>query len=424
MGTFNNRMARATAIFAPALLATACLNIQPKVLGQQGLFDFSAFNGSGVSGSFVFNFALLTTGSTNTVALQGSDNAKSAITGTCNLNGSSCLCNFLDSAGNKLGSTNSSQISYDQGGNYVTCTVPASVTTGQISQVTVQNLDGSVVSTALSVNTAANPLSLNQLIGSSLDANHVRYVYRYQCEYNYLQKNGTSEAGFDCTNQTVSCDSDGNTAKNFCLLKVRIPFFLYSDTYSSNFSSKIADKLYGTTAAPTVCGLSIKQINCVESDVDPTNGGTTDTFGTPVKQFGLYGQSTGIWTTSVSLPSGPNQASASFGFAAPVSTTTGACPPGLVKQIFYTATVLGSTNISPNTNVPASQTLTEISDPSTTPSVVHWAKLAGSGRSGGDCNGTNCVLPVSTNVSTGIADSSYSNASQTAFCVIPASALP
>ena len=398
------------------------MNAEPKVLGQQGLFNFSAFNGSGVSNSFVFNFALLTSTTsggvtTNQVQLQGSDNAKSAIIGTCNLGGTSCVCNFFsDSAGvTKISSTTSAQISYDQGGNYLTCTAPSST----VAYVSVTNLDGSVGSSVITVNSSTNPLSLTQLIGSSLDTNHVRYVYRYQCEYNYLQKSGTSEASFDCTDQTVSCDSDGDTAKNFCLLKVRVPFFLYSDTYSTNFSSKIADKLYGSSGASTICGLSIKQINCVQSDTD-----STDTFGSPVKQFGLYGQSTSIWNVAVSLPSGPNQASASFGFAAPVSSTTGNCPPGLSKKIFYTTTLLGGTTITPANNVPSSQTLTEISDTSTTPSAVQWSKLAGTGRSGGDCNGTDCQLPVSSDLTTGIASSTYSDASQTAFCVIPASTLP
>jgi hypothetical protein len=90
MSLLSTRVKRAVAIAAillPTLGITACLNTQPKVLGQQGVFDFSAFNGSGVQGLFTFNFGLITqatTGgvTTNTVSVQGSNNAKSAIIGT------------------------------------------------------------------------------------------------------------------------------------------------------------------------------------------------------------------------------------------------------------------------------------------------------------------------------------------------------
>ena len=114
MGLFTKRLKRAAvfaAVLVPTFLVTACLNSEPKVLGQQGLFDFSAFNGAGVSASFVFNFALATTTTTtvnnvtttvNTVALQGSTNAQSAITGTCNLNAQTAAStNFVPATGNQ-----------------------------------------------------------------------------------------------------------------------------------------------------------------------------------------------------------------------------------------------------------------------------------------------------------------------------------
>jgi hypothetical protein len=425
------RVKRALAIFAvlaPTLAVTACLNVEPKVLGQQGNFDFSAFNGAGVQGLFTFNFGLITQTTsggvtTNTVSAQGTDNAKSAIIGTCNLTGSSCLCKFTDSLGNTLGSP--VPTTYDSGGNYLTCIAPNNIA-GLVSNVTVTNLDFSVTSIVTPVTTS---VTLNQLIGSGLDANRVRTVSRYQCEYNFLQKAGTSAAGFDCTNQAMSCDPNGGISgnpRNFCILKARYPFYLFADTFSTNFSSKIADKLYGTSAAPTICSLTIKQINCVESDIDPSQGGVPDTFGTPVKQFGLYGVSTGIWQTAVSLPSGPNQPAATFGFAAAVSTTSGNCPPGLVKRVFFTTAV--DPAALPVTSNPSSnmvvQTATEVSDPTIVPNVFTLAKLSGggSGGSGGNCNNTSCTMPNSSVVN-GLPTYTYSSANQTAFCVIPAATL-
>jgi hypothetical protein len=424
MSLLSTRVKRAVAIAAillPTLGITACLNTQPKVLGQQGVFDFSAFNGSGVQGLFTFNFGLITqatTGgvTTNTVSVQGSNNAKSAIIGTCNLTGSSCLCNFTDSQGHALGSPVAT--TYDSDGNYLTCVAPNNIA-GLVSNVTVTNLDASVSSIVTPV---TSTLTLNQLIGSDLDANRVRTVSRYLCEYNFLQKAGTSAAGFDCTNQATSCDTDGNPGKNFCIVKARYPFYLFADTFSTNFSAKIADKLYGTSAAPTICSLTIKQINCVESDIDPAQGGAPDTFGTPVPAFGLYGVSTGIWQTAVSLPSGPNQPAASFGFAAAVSATSGNCPPGLVKRVFFTTTVdpaaLPSSS-NPSSNMVA-QVATEVSDPSIVPNVFTLAKL--SGGTGGNCNNTRCTMPNSALVS-GLTTYTYSSANQTAFCVIPAGIL-
>ncbi|MGZ3657959.1 MAG: hypothetical protein ACXVCS_20550 [Bdellovibrionota bacterium] len=405
------------AILLPTLVITACLNAEPKILGQQGKFDFSAFNGSGVQGQFLFNYALQ---SGTTVGVQGSTNSKSAIIGTCNLNGTSCMCQFLAADGTTvLGSTNSSQILYDESGNYFNCTVPGGVTIPTNGQIRVSNLDGSVVSTAMAISSS---LTVGQLIGSDLDANHVRTVYRYQCEYNYLQKAGTSALSFDCSNQVTSCDPDNDSSKSFCMLKARFPFFLYSDSFSNNFASKIADKLYaGGGGTNTICGDEIKQVNCVESDTD-----STDAFGTPVKQFGLYSQATGIWQQAVSLPSGPDQPSSSFGYAAAVSTTAGNvgnCPPGLIKRIFFTSTIV-TTDITPSNNFPSGLIATEVADPTITPVPFHIGKLSGPGGVlGGSCDGAKCYLPQSTVVAGAKPDQNYTSTGQTAFCVIPGSML-
>ncbi|MFX7140639.1 hypothetical protein ABTH88_22150, partial [Acinetobacter baumannii] len=78
----------------------------------------------------------------------------------------------------------------------------------------------------------------------------------------------------------------------------RVPFYIYADTFSNNASSKIADRIYaGSGGSNLLCGLQVKQINCVADDQNPS-----DAFGTPVKAFGLYNEATGIWQNGISLP--------------------------------------------------------------------------------------------------------------------------
>jgi hypothetical protein len=395
---------------------TSCLDIKPKTLGQQGIFDFSSLDTNG-SSTFKFNFAMIqTTRSTSIVYVQGSINSKSSIIGTCNLAGTGCACYFADTDGKELGATDGTGISYDEPGNYFRCTVPSDVDVAEISTVTMKNLNGDVTSDAFEVKTLAD-ISLAELIGADLDANRVRTISRYYCEYNYLQKSGTTTQTFTCSvpNPNITCDTG-----NFCLLKARFPFYLYADTVSTNSGQKIADRLYNAGSTNSICGLQIKQINCVQSDTDPT-----DTFGTPVPKFGLYGISQGLFTIPVNLPPGPDLAVANMGFAAKTSSITGECPPGLAKQVFFTTTI-DSTSITPDHNFPTNQVATEVSDPDgAVPSAFKIAKFGGGGSATfGNCNGTSCGMPISQatdDVKGGT--QIYSKTGQTTFCVIPSTKL-
>lgn len=397
------------AVLAPCVSVTACLNIQPKVLGQQGKFDFGAFNTSS-SGTFKFNFAYFDSSrSANTIYLQAATNSKSTVIGSCNFTGTGCTCNFLDGAGKTLYTTTSSDISYDDPGNYYRCVYKGASPIANVASVTIQSLDGATTSGPVTVATPAT-LTLSELIGTDLDINRVRYIYQYSCQYNYLQKSGTTTQGFDCTNAATACEAgDGNAQNNFCLLKATWPFYLYTDTYSSNFSQKPSDKVYNGAGSGSLCGLQIKQYDCVST-------------GSPQKIFGLYDQLQGIWQTSVQLPAGPDLPAASYGFAAPTSTITGECPPGLVKQVFFTAVVVTS-DISPSHNIPSNQVATQVADPSATPTAFGISQYGPpySGTTG--CNGTACGLPLSYN--TGFTHSSaYSSTGQTVFCAIPPALLP
>jgi hypothetical protein len=379
-----------------ALTATACLNIQPKILGQKGAFSFDAFSTSG-STTFKFNFATYDSG-TKMVKLQGSVNSKSSEIGTCNLAGTGCVCTITDSTGANFVTT-STQITYDEPGNYYRCQYTGSAT--PIS-VRIANLNGNVVSDTLTIKTP----TLADVLGSDLDSKRLRTVSRYACQYTYLQKDGTTLAGFDCLNKAVLCDTN-----DFCLLKAQFPFYLYADSFSSNFNLKPADKLYnGGGGSQKICGLQIKQLDCV--------GVPGNQWGATVTQFGLYGQQIGPWQVPVLLPVAPDQPITTMGYAAKTSSITGECPPGLVKRVFFTTTI-DTTTILPSHNFGTGQVSTEVSDPTITPAAFQIQKWGQ-----GACNNVTCTLPISlasADIKNGA--QTYSSAGQTTFCVIPSSML-
>ena len=420
------RKFRKLLLVAPLLLfAAGCLDQKPKVLGSGKRFDFNAFDG-GTQNLFKFNFALrgTTTSGVTTFYLQGAANTKAGMVGTCNFAGSGCECKFLDSAGATLDTASgSSQVIYDDRGNYYKCLYDGASAATLVSTIKIQNVAGSIISDAINVETDANSvggggvvtLTLAKLIGTELDLNRVRHVFRYECEFNFLQKAGTTTQSFDCSNQATSCDPDGTVTKNFCLLKARFPYHLFSDTYSTNFHQKISDKIYNGGGTDRICGLQIKQIDCV--------GAGSGNFGTPAKQFGLFGEQTGIWDTSVQLGPGPDLIPTSYGFAARTNSSN-ECPPGLEKRIFYRANGadgITTSDISPSHNFTSGLTSTEVGTTSTTPSAFNITKY--SGGTGGLCNGTTCTMPNSF-VSTPVKTFAYSSTGQTEFCVIPSALLP
>jgi hypothetical protein len=380
-----------------------CLGNEVKVKGRNGKIDFSSVDG-GTQSSFKFNFAYHATVSDTTFYMQGTSNSKSGSIGTCNLAGTGCVCEFLDSNSAVLYTTSSSQISYDERGNYYRCTYAGSSAIANVSTVRIKNNSGTVTSEKMSVYLPST-LSLPVLMGTEVDINRVRSIARYACVFNFLQKYGTTTQGFDCTSQPVSCDPDGTVTKNFCLLQASFPYYLYSDYYATNFWEKLADKVYNGGGTDKICGLQIKQVDC------------TGAGGTPSVKFGLYGEQTGMWDTSVSLASGPDQLATNYGYAARTSASTTECPPGLEKRVFFKTTVVTS-DITPGHNFTSGLIATEVNVSTVTPAAFPIDKYGGGG-----CTGTaGCTLP---NSYAGLAKASqaYSSAGQTEFCVIPSTYL-
>jgi|GEM_PF-2722231 len=422
MGKFRMRLIAVPLI--AAFLLSGCLDNRPKVLGTGKKFDFSSFD-TGTQNLFKFNFALLgdtvtrNGRATTTFYMQGSANTKAGMIGTCNLAGTGCVCKYFQadgvtSAGADSGGT--SGISYDDRGNYFRCNYVDTTPSG-VAFIKLQNLSETIVSAPIPVDTTGTngTLTIGKLIGTDLDLKRVRHVFRYSCEFSFLQKEGTSTQSFDCTDAQVSCDPDGDIGKNFCLLKSRFPFFLFSDGLSSNFDLKIADRLYnGAGGSGKICGLQIKQINCADSD------------STPVVKFGLFGEQTGIWDTSVQLGAGPDLSPVSYGFAARVSAASPFdCPPGLVKRVFYKAggtTGIVTSDILPTHNFTSLLSATEVDTPTATVSAFTITKFSGAHCNPGQTP-TQCQFPAS-QVLTPVKTVAYDKTGQTEFCVIPSTLLP
>lgn len=414
-------VARLGVALLSGFLATSCFNAEPKILGRMNKLDFSTLD-NGSQSQFKFNFAIL---NGSVAYLQGAATAKSNLIGVCNLAGTACACNFFDASGTLLYTSKSSEMSYEEPGNYFRCTYSGSSAIANVASVVMKNQTGSISSDSLAIKTVpsggvAGTLTLSDLIGTDVDINRVRTVYRYACGYNFLQKKGTTSAGFDCSlptttdpvNDPVICKAGGVNYQNFCILKAKFPFYLYADNYSSNMASKMADKLYNNGAM--ICGLQITQVDCTGKDTD------SDVV---TKKFGLYSQLSGMWQTSVSLPVGPDQSATSYGFAAKTSTAAaylGECPPGLLPQVFYTVAV-DTTDIKPSHNFVSGQISTEISAPTTIPAAFEIDQLNSTGTAvpaDGTCTGTACTLPIN-RVANVKAAQTYSSAGQTTFCVIP-----
>ena len=118
-------------LILPALLASSC-DFQPKILGAKGKLDFSTLDTS--ANAFQFNFALLSTSTTNQVEIQGAGNSRGGVISTCNLNGTACQCELLlASTGAVVETTTASNISYDEKGNYFRCRFSTNVNTDRKS---------------------------------------------------------------------------------------------------------------------------------------------------------------------------------------------------------------------------------------------------------------------------------------------------
>jgi hypothetical protein len=406
MNKNNARTAIFASLFIPAIFL-GCLQSKPKTLGKTkpsvGRADTADSN------SFKFNFAFRDTTAVapldKIIYIQGSANSKTAITSTCNSAGTNCVCVFTDTGGvTEETDVVTNEISYDQTGNYLRCEYDGVL--ANLSTVKVRNQNSTVTSETLSVDTS---ITVQKLIGSELDVNLVRSIYRYVCLHNFLEKDGTSTTNFDCSSQASLCsDGVGALSGDFCLLQSNFPYYVFADNYSTNLSQKPADLLYNQGNDNSLCGLQIKKYDCA--------GGA----GTPVRQFGLFAQQAGIFDTAVQLSVGPDISAVTYGFAAKTSTFMGntVCPPGMERRIFKQATT--STAGMMSTNYPNGEIIKDITDPTAALGSVAVVELQG-----GDCNGSVCTpIPSEVHTSPPAAFAYSIPVANVEFCVIKESILP
>ena len=379
------------------LLFAACLDSKPNILKNK-LGEVLDLSPADTANSSNFQFSFAYNAGSKKILASGVDNSQSAFKSTCGANGSFCLCNYYDSSGAILEAA--TVPIYDDAGNYYQCTYSGGTAP---SSIAITNQTNTKATSKVSV-TPFNQLTVQQLIGSAQTVSRVRTVSLYQCTFNFLQKAGTTENYFDCSNQAAVCPTVGGTT-NFCELSVSYPFYLYSDSLSSNVSQKMVDKLYG--GGGTQCSLQIKYIDC------------TGTNGTPAADFGLYADQQGVFQTPIALSPGPGKTTSVYGYAASVSTTTGLCPPGLAQVRLYVANPNAGT-ISPASNVPASAAaFTAARVASSAPTTLAMNQI-----SGGACDSAKCTRPTSAPVlyqslAFGVAPAP----NNVDFCVIPATCL-
>lgn len=391
-------------------LLLAC-DMKPKTFGGQTL-NLGGTD-TATSETFKLNFAYRDPAAAapgdRIIYLQGASNTSSTMKGICNSAGTGCECSFLDAGGVELEKTSAATISYDTTGNYFRCTISAA-NLGALSSVVLKNISETKQTNTVTVDTS---LTLAKIIGD-LALSKVRYIYKYNCDFNYWNKTGTTANSITCLDGSLVANTDTvNPDLNIIIVPYR--FFLFADNLQSNFGSKTSDILYNSGTGETFCNIQLKRIACTSSNVSN---------GTPVLDFGLYAESTGVFNTSVALTASPVSSSAIYGYAASTSSWGGAtvCPPGLERRIFYKTTPA----VIADTNMQAGLTDTIVGVPTVAPADMQISQKTGGNCGDLDADGATkpdrCTLPAAAPAA--LTTSVYSSAGQTEFCVIPSTLLP
>lgn len=359
-------------------------------------FVFLFFTTQARAAEIPFNFAYQPPGAA-VVSLQASVGTEAVMARVCGAAGKNCGCDFLDADGRSVGKTAAGEANYEVTGNYLTCEAKAG-----LRPVKVRAFSQS--KTPFPILPVNESLRLNQIMGAALTVNRVRSIYRYTCTHDYLQKSGTSKNYFDCSGGAGSCGGVGDPIGDFCLLRAETPYYLYSDNISSNVALRISDRFYNEGSS-RLCGATIASFSCVGEGR------------APLRQFGVYGVSVGMWTEPVQFRANPDAVDVTYGYAAKVSADTGLCPPGLVKRAVFRAEV-DSRNIGPGHGIPDQMTVTEMFSPDFKPQPFRIKKLVG-----GYCDGSYCRPPEQYSMGGPVLSSEFTKKTASEVCVIPAALL-
>ncbi len=132
-------------------------------------------------------------------------------------------------------------------------------------------------------------------------------IYRYQCEYTFLEGEGVTENSISCpANQQL-----GYVTANYT-------FYLYGSNWDSNFSEKMPDTAYENL----ICGRQVTKATCHGRRPEP--------------KFRLSRWPEGIFQVRILLSPNSNLGLQQYGFAA-APDFNGFCPYGLKKVWAYVA---------------------------------------------------------------------------------------
>lgn len=292
-----------------------------------------------------------------------------------------CECSFLDSSGQVI--SRPAKAVYEPAGDFLICPSAFGM---NVSSVRVTN--GSKKE-ELAIQKA---LTLPMIFAGRLDLRRMRTISRYSCRMNFLEKldGGTSPNSFSCSGTLSYCGSS-----NFCFIEAKLPFHLFADSLTNNYSSLEIDRIYNPAGSGLLCGSQIKQFDCSQQ-------ATGETL---MKSFGLYAEPVSPFSIKVQLSPGPNASLNTYGYASPLGSS-GICAPGLVKRDVFTAAIPALAN----TTLPA-MTSTEFS-------AEQPANLEIKRRDGGFCNGTVCTVPNSPITTPAMSPSPSYQPNHTYFCVI------
>lgn len=188
-------------------------------------------------------------------------------------------------------------------------------------------------------------------------------------------------------------------------------YYLFADNTSSNLSSRVPDVLHNDGSG-TLCGALIKFIDCTTADDGASNPNDL------ALRFGIYNQSSDIFTVPVQMTSAPARVggiTTVYGYAAPYDTTTSSCPPGMEARQNNKATPAAVAN----SNLNSSLADTYVFQPGSASMLVDQF-------TGGSCNGTTCTSPnlnrdsvTPSNLQTIAYARPTPNVSTDLYCVIP-----